>query len=119
VSSAEVWERYVRPDLWSSWSPQIQRVEIEVDRLVAGAAGRVVGPLGVYVDFTIDALDEAAREWSWSVRPGLLARPTLRLAHGVLARDGGSETWLRVSGPLPVVLGYLPVARLALHRLVH
>jgi hypothetical protein len=30
----------------------------------------------------------------------------------------GSRTWLRVTGFAPVVATYLPVARLALHRLV-
>ena len=34
------------------------------------------------------------------------------------ADAAGSRTWLRVRGPLPLVLPYAPVARFALHRLV-
>jgi hypothetical protein len=61
------------------------------------------------------AVDEAAREWSWEARLGPLR---LRLEHGVTAHIDGSATWLRVHGPLPVILVYAPVARIALGRLV-
>ena len=33
--------------------------------------------------------------------------------------EAGTLTWLRLTGPLPLVMAYAPVARLALHRLVH
>ena len=52
----DVWERYARPALWSTWSLQVRRVEVDVDRLVAGASGRVVGPLGVSADFEVELL---------------------------------------------------------------
>ncbi len=61
------------------------------------------------------AVDEAAREWTWEARLGPLR---LRLEHGVTAHPAGSATWLRVHGPLPVIMGYAPVARIALGRLV-
>lgn len=113
------WERYADPDRWSTWAPQIQRVETQMRRLEAGGAGRVhAGPFArptVKVPFRILAVDEPAREWSWEVRLGLVR---LRLEHGVTAHLTGSSTWLRVIGPLPVVLAYAPVARLALGRLV-
>jgi hypothetical protein len=32
--------------------------------------------------------------------------------------DGGSTTGLRVTGPAPVVVGYAPLAQLAIGRLV-
>lgn len=117
-SADEVWERYAVPSLWSTWAPQIRRVEMDADRLRAGTQGRVVGPLVARVDFTVDSVDESARTWSWTVRPAPLGWPELHLAHGVTARGSGSETWLEVTGPLPVVLAYLPIARLALYRLV-
>ncbi len=79
------------------------------------ATGRVFGPLGVHLDFVVDAVDEATREWMWTVRRGPLR---LVLTHGVIARGRGCETWLRVDGPLPVVAAYAPLARLALARLV-
>jgi hypothetical protein len=106
-----VWQRYAEPDRWSGWAPQIRRVEHSADRIAAGVTGVVHGPLGLRVAFTVTAVDEPARTWAWSVRCGPIR---LRLRHGV-SPDGG--TWLVVRGPAPVVAAYLPVARLALHRL--
>lgn len=119
----EVWERYARPALWSTWAPQIQRVDVATERLTGGERGRVHGPLGLTVDFTIDTWDEAERRWSWTVRPRLALgavapTPRLKLTHVVEARGDGSRTSLLVSGFTPLVVAYLPVARLALHRLV-
>lgn len=115
VPPDEAWDRYARPARWSSWSPQITRVSYPDERLSAGGAGRVHGPLGLSVDFRVDTWDDAERVWSWTVRRGPVR---LRLEHGVTARGAGSETWLRASGLLPLLVGYLPVARFALHRLV-
>ncbi|WP_151081727.1 SRPBCC family protein [Nocardioides cynanchi] len=119
----EAWERYARPGLWHTWAPQIRSVEVGVERLSGGETGRVHGPLGVAVDFRVVAWSEDTREWSWVVQPqpplvrGLrVAR--LRMTHGVAAQGSGSRTWLRVTGFAPLVASYLPVARLALHRLV-
>jgi hypothetical protein len=116
---ALAWERYADPALWATWAPQIQRVETAMDRLSAGSTGVVhAGPLSrptIPVRFTVLEVDEVAREWSWRARFGPI---TLRLEHGVAAHLTGSSTWLRIHGPLPVVLGYAPVARLALAGLV-
>lgn len=113
------WERYADPDLWSTWSPQIQRVERSTPRLVTGTTGTVRAGLlprpTLPVPFTVEHVDEARREWTWRAHLGPV---TLHLDHGVVARGSGSGTWLRVSGPAVVVLPYLPVARLALGRLV-
>lgn len=112
---SEVWERYASPQRWATWSPQISRVETAAQRIAVGAVGTVRGPLGTRITFVIDKVDEAARTWSWRVRIGPIA---LRLWHRVDARGDGSTTSLRVHGPLPVVLGYAPLAQLALNRLV-
>ena len=113
------WERYADPALWSTWAPQIQRVDTAMTRLSAGGTGTVrAGFLSrptLGVPFEVLAVDETAREWEWKARVGPL---TLRLEHGVTAHLTGSSTWLRVHGPLPVILGYAPLARLALNRLV-
>lgn len=109
------WERYVDFALWSTWSPQISSVAADASRIAPGVTGRVHGPLGVHVDFVIDAVDELARMWAWTVRLGPIR---LVLEHGVAARGAGCSTWLRVRGPAPVVVGYAPLARLALGRLV-
>jgi hypothetical protein len=114
--AAEVWERYARPVSWPSWSPQIRRVECTADRLVAGVTGQVFGPLGVRAAFVVDDWDEPARRWSWTVR---LGPARLELEHGVDAASHGCTTWLTARGALPIVVGYAPVARLALHRLVN
>ena len=65
--------------------------------------------------FRVLSVDESAREWAWQARLGPLR---LHLEHGVTAHLTGSSTWLRVHGPLPLILAYAPVARMALTRLV-
>ncbi len=113
---AEVWERYAVPSRWHEWSPQIRRVECSHDRIVDDATGAVHGPAGLRVDFTVDAVDEPARTWTWTVRVGPVH---LRLDHAVVARAGGGTTTRLVThGPLAVALAYTPVAGLALTRLV-
>ncbi len=123
-AAEEVWERYAQPALWSTWAPQIRRVDLAVERLRAGEAGRVHGPLGLAADVEVDTWDETSRHWSWTVRPRppllhVVPTPRLHLSHGVRATDAGTLTWLRLTGPLPLVVSYAPVARVALHRLVH
>jgi uncharacterized protein YndB with AHSA1/START domain len=125
-----VWERYADLDLWRTWSPQIERVQLargepEGARLRAGLEGVVHGPVGIAVRFRVTAVDEDALTWSWRVRPapgGRIPLPVaLDLDHAVLARDDGSETTLTISGrppAAPLVVAYAPLARLALGRLV-
>jgi hypothetical protein len=120
----EVWDRYARPALWSTWAPQIRRVEVGTERLGGGETGRVHGPCWLSADFEVDSWDEEARRWSWTVRPRAallpgVPTPRLHLGHGVRPTEAGTLTWLRLTGPLPFVVPYAPVARLALHRLVH
>ena len=114
AAPALVWERYADPGRWAGWAPQIRRVETAAARIAPGVTGRVHGPLGARVGFTVTAVDEAARTWAWDVTAGPVR---LHLRHGVEARDGGTVTWLMVRGPAPVLAAYLPVARIALHRL--
>jgi hypothetical protein len=142
------WERYERVELWPRWAPQIRSVTTtgpttppttppaasatRSPRLAAGLTGRIVGPLGVWVEFTVLDVDREAHRWAWQVRRGPLA---LHLEHGVEpaaggrtvrrpeditqpAASAGSRAWLVVSGPAPVVLGYAPAAWIALRRLV-
>lgn len=116
------WERYADPALWSTWAPQIQRVDTAMPRLVAGGTGTVRAGLlpraTLGIPFRVLHVDEVAMEWSWVARLGPVR---LRLEHGVTHREDGqdgSATWLRVHGPLPVVLAYAPVARIALAFLV-
>ena len=116
VAAEEAWERYARPARWPEWSPQITGVTGAPERLAGGVTGRVRGRFGVVADFVVDSWDERARTWSWTVRGGPV---TVRLEHGVAARGSGCETWLRVHGRLPLVIGYVPLAQFALHRLVH
>jgi hypothetical protein len=120
-SAAEslAWERYADPALWSTWAPQIQRVDTELQRLAPGGAGTVRAGLlprpTLGIPFRVLMVDEVAREWAWEAHLGPV---TLHLEHAVTSHPDGCETWLRIHGPLPVVLGYAPVARVALGRLV-
>jgi hypothetical protein len=66
----------------------------------------------------VDESDPARRLWRW--RAGALG-VHVELEHvvePVLSVPGGSRTVLIVSGPAPVVVPYLPLAWLALRRLV-
>ena len=116
VDPAEAWERYAVPARWPEWAPHITGVQLPVPRLTPGAEGRVRGPLGVSVPFRIEDVDEAARRWSWRVVVGPVA---VRLLHRVSpAPGGGATTGLRMTGPAPLLLGYAPLAQLAIRRLV-
>ena len=112
---AQAWERYADPSRWAQWAPQISRVSTDASRIAGGVTGRVYGPLGVHVDFVVEDVDEEARRWVWRVRFGPLR---LHLEHRVTGHPRGAATSLRLDGPLPVLLGYAPLARLALGRLV-
>jgi hypothetical protein len=113
------WERYADPALWSTWAPQIQRVDTDLQRLAPGGTGTVRAGLlsrpTLGIRFRVVAVDEVAREWAWEARLGPVR---LHLEHGVTAHPAGSATWLRMRGPLPVIVGYAPVARVALGSIV-
>jgi hypothetical protein len=117
----EVWARYTRPALWPTWSPHLREVDYPDAVVRPGTTGRVTGVGGVVAHFRVDAVDHEARTWSWSVRSGPLR---LSFDHGVDAVPagaepaGGSTAWLVTRALWPVALGYAPLARLALHRLV-
>lgn len=113
---ATVWRRYEQLALWSTWSPQVQEVIAAMPRIAPGLNGLVVGPLGVRVPFEVLAVDAEAMEWSWHVRFGLVHAT---LDHVVRPAPGGSETELVIDGPAVAVLGYRPLAAIALRRLVH
>lgn len=113
-----VWERYAVPDLWSTWAPQIRSVDVDHQgptRIHAGLTGTVHALFGVDIPFTINDVDAAARRWEWTVRPPLF---TMHLIHTVERHATRTRTGLVVEGPTPVVLTYVPIARLALRRLV-
>ncbi len=113
------WDRYVHPALWPTWSPQITSVDATDETLRPGTTGTVHGPLGVAVSFRILDVDHEKRSWSWEVEAVGI---TLTLHHGVQLSNakklGGSATTLVIDGPAPIVVGYAPLARIALGRLV-
>ncbi|MEV0561036.1 SRPBCC family protein [Dactylosporangium sp. NPDC050588] len=115
--AGDVWDRYVRPARWPEWSPQIRSVDYARERLAPGTSGVVHGPAGLRVPFQIVDVDETGpvRVWSWTVTA---AGVRLHLRHTVRATARGTWTGLTVEGFAPAVLAYLPVARLALRRLV-
>lgn len=113
-----VWDRYIHPGRWHEWSPQISSVDYPDESLRPGGRGTVHGPCGIAVKFQIIAVDREKRCWSWRVTLGGI---TLEMLHEVLpvnATRDVTQTTLEINGPAPIVLGYLPVARIALGRLV-
>ncbi len=115
LAPEHAWARYTEPRRWSVWSPQIREVDYPLAVVEPGTHGRVRGVGGVVAVFTVDEVDHATRTWSWSVRSGPLR---VRLDHGVEEAAGGSTAWAEVHALWPVVVGYAPVARWALGRLV-
>jgi uncharacterized protein YndB with AHSA1/START domain len=121
ASPDTVWDRYAEPAQWPRWSPQIRRVDVDGARegLMPGMTGRVFsyGPLPVR--FTVTAVHQEARTWSWAVDLGPLH---LELDHSVAPADRadgrGSVAALTLRGPWPVLVAYAPLAQLALGRLV-
>jgi hypothetical protein len=114
----DVWDRYVRPQRWPEWSPQIRSVTYPGELLTPGTTGVVHGPAGLPVHFQIIGVDAAGpvRTWSWTASA---AGVKLTLLHTVEAAPAGTRTGLTVVGFAPAVAGYLPMAWWALRRLVH
>ncbi len=112
-----VWERYAVPSLWSTWAPQIRRVDCSAERLGLGVTGTVFGVvpnLGARFE-VVDFLEDQHR-WAWDVVAGPVR---MHLDHRSEARiGGGTSTTLVVDGPVAAVLTYAPVARISLEALV-
>ena len=115
----EVWERYTQPVWWPQWAPHLREVQYHEPVVKAGNTGRVTGVGGVVAAFRIETVEEPARTWAWSVRWGPLR---VHFEHGVNIASSGSdqvsEAWLIMTAPWPVILGYAPIARFSLGRLV-
>lgn len=112
----QVWERFAVPGRWPEWEAQVQRVELSTDRLTPGASGRLHVGYGVGLPFTVDAVDEAARRFAWTVKVGLLR---LRLELSVApAPGGGSTAVMTATGPGPLVAGYAGQSQASLQRAV-
>jgi hypothetical protein len=114
---AVVWERYAIPSSWSSWAPQIRRVECSAERLAVGVTGTVFGVVPhLGAKFEVVEFHEEDHRWVWDVVAGRIA---MRLDHRSESRiGGGTSTALVVDGPVAAVLTYAPVARLSLENLV-
>lgn len=117
----DVWDRYTRPAAWSTWAPHIREVDYPHATIRPGTTGRVTGIGGVVAVFRIDTVDEESRRWTWRARSGPVR---LTFEHGVdpaptaSVTPAGSTAWIVAHGPRPLVLGYAPVARWSLGRLV-
>jgi hypothetical protein len=121
-SPDEVWDRYVRPARWPQWSPQIRGVDYALEHLAPGTTGVVRGPLQVPVPFEVLAVEDAdpsRRAWRWRAGARGVHVELEHVVEPAPSRPGGSRTRLVLSGPAPVVVPYLPLAWLALRRLVH
>jgi hypothetical protein len=110
-----VWRRYTEPARWNTWAPHLSEVDYPHKRVRAGTTGRASGPGGVVALFRVESVDPDARTWSWSVRTGPLR---LSFDHGVDEVGADSRAWVVIHAPWPVAIGYAPVARWALEKLV-
>ncbi len=115
----QVWERYTQPSQWPTWAPQIQRVDVpdlaEGEPIEHGTRGTVHGPVFTFVPFRIRYVDHRAHEWSWWVGLGIVG---VGMDHGVAATETGSRAWVRIHAHPYLAAPYVPIARLALKRLV-
>jgi hypothetical protein len=114
---ALVWRRYSEPDLWTTWAPQIRRVECSAEQLGVGVTGTVFGVVpNLGATFEVVEFDEAEHRWAWDVVAGPVR---MHLDHRSESRiGGGTSTSLVVDGPAVAVLTYAPVARISLESLV-
>ncbi|GAB2586564.1 hypothetical protein Aab01nite_51410 [Paractinoplanes abujensis] len=112
--AADVWDRYVRPARWAEWSPQIRSVDYAEPELRERTGGVVHGPFGVRARFFV-ARVSPPQSWLWDV---FVAGAAVELSHRVEPVAEGTRTTLTIRGPGPLVLPYVPLARLALRRLV-
>jgi hypothetical protein len=112
-----VWQRYVTPALWTTWAPQIRRVDTSADVLAVGVTGTVYGVVpNLGARFEVVELIEEQHRWAWDVMAGPVR---MHLDHRSEARiGGGTSTTLVVDGPVAAVLTYAPVARISLEALV-
>ena len=106
-------EREALDDLEST--PPLSGTDPAPRRIAPGLRGVVVGPVGVQVPFEVIEVDEPAMTWTWRVRA---ASAELTLEHSVTPEGDGCRTDLTITGPAALVVGYAPVARFALTRLV-
>ena len=114
AGAPDVWEAYADPQRWPQWAPHIRRVEA-IGRLRPGLEGKVWSVVPAPMSFAVTDVDAKRRRWSWTAALGPLR---MRFEHGVDTLAGGSGTWMTMHGPLPVLMIYAPLARIALHRLV-
>ena len=115
ASPEEVWARYTQPERWPTWAPHMKRAIYPYPRIVEGTFGRVYAYGGFSLPFSIDALDADGWTWGWSV---YVAGQRIELKHGVVAGASHTRAWVSIGLPLPIALGYAPIAKLALRRLV-
>ena len=112
-----VWQRYSLPELWTTWAPQIRRVEVSEPTLAVGVTGTVFGVIpNVGASFEVVEFCAEEHRWAWDVVAGPVR---MHLDHRAEARiGGGTSTTLVVDGPVAAVLTYSPVARLSREALV-
>ena len=114
---ALVWERYAVPELWTTWAPQIRRVDSTAERLAVGVTGVVYGVVpNLGAKFEVVEFVEDEHRWAWDVQAGPVR---MHLDHRSESRiGGGTSTMLVADGPAAAVLTYAPVARISLEALV-
>jgi uncharacterized protein YndB with AHSA1/START domain len=64
--AATMWTLLAQPHRWPEWGPSVRDVECSDDEIRPGTHGRVRTPIGLWLPFTITAV-EPGRTWHWRV----------------------------------------------------
>jgi len=64
--ASTMWTLLAQPHRWPEWGPSVRDVECSDDEIRPGTHGRVQTPIGLWLPFTITAVDPG-RTWHWRV----------------------------------------------------
>lgn len=106
----EMWRRVRDVDRWPTWMSLVRRVDAS-GPMRPGLEGTLEYPAGVRVAFEVLEIDERGPSWAREVR---LWGLRLVIDHHIDEGFGLVE----VSGPFPLPLAYVPIARRSLSRLL-
>ncbi len=110
ASKYRIWARYDDPARWREWAPGV-RALLADGPLRPGLEGEIHARLGVRVRFEVLDVDRPGGRWTWSLAAGPIH---LRVEHEIWEGRAG----MVITGPGPLPLACVPIARVALDRVL-